>query len=92
MFNYIPIVQKTEDLAVRIIKACFWLNKQNDVTRIISKQLLRSGTSIGANVAESRSAQSNRDFINKLEIALKEARETQYWIRILIKAKMVKPE
>jgi len=51
--------------------------------------LLRSGTSIGANVRESRSAQSDKDFLSKLEIALKEARETQYWLEILIESGMV---
>ena len=49
----------------------------------MSKQLLRSGTSIGANVAESQQAQSRPDFISKLSIALKEASETKYWLRLL---------
>ena len=49
----------------------------------MSKQVLRSGTSIGANVAESQQAQSRADFISKLEIALKETSETKYWIRLL---------
>lgn len=52
----------------------------------MSKQLLRSGTSIGANVNEAIEAQSRADFIHKLSIALKEARETEYWIRLLIAA------
>ena len=50
---------------------------------ILSKQLLRSGTSIGANVVESQQAQSRADFISKLSIALKEAAETNYWLRLL---------
>lgn len=50
---------------------------------ILSKQLIRSGTSIGANVREAQSAESNSDFIHKLSIALKEARETEYWIMLL---------
>ena len=50
---------------------------------VLSKQLLRSGTSIGANVSESQQAQSRPDFINKLNIALKEAYETNYWLRLL---------
>ncbi len=57
--------------------------------RTLSNQLLRSGTSIGANVREAQSAQSNRNFLSKLEIALKEARETEYWIEILIESNMV---
>jgi four helix bundle protein len=59
------------------------------VYRTLSKQLLRSGTSIGANVREAQSAQSSKDFIHKLEIALKETRETQYWIEILIESELV---
>lgn len=50
---------------------------------IISKQLLRAGTSIGANVSEAQSASSKRDFIHKLEISLKESRETSYWLRLI---------
>lgn len=56
---------------------------------VISKQLLRSGTSIGANVHESISAVSRKDFINKLSIALKEARETDYWLRLLVESNIV---
>ncbi len=51
---------------------------------IISKQVLRSGTSIGANIKESKYAQSRKDFISKINIALKEAGETEYWIELLI--------
>lgn len=72
--------------AIRIIKACSFLDERPGVARTLSRQLLRSGTSIGANVRESRSAQSDKDFLNKLEIALKEARETQYWLEILIES------
>ena len=57
---------------------------------ILSKQLLRSGTSIGANVNESISAVSRKDFLNKLAIALKEARETKYWLLLLDKSKLSK--
>ncbi len=56
---------------------------------VISKQLLRSGTSIGANVRESRFAQSSADFISKLSIALKEAEETQYWLELLFLSKLI---
>jgi len=51
---------------------------------VLSRQLLRSGTSIGANVTESQDAQSKKDFISKLSISLKEAKETRYWIKLLI--------
>jgi len=56
---------------------------------ILSKQLLRSGTSIGANVEEAIAAQSRKDFISKMSIASKEARETRYWLRLLSKSKLV---
>ena len=56
---------------------------------IISKQLLRSATSVGANVTESTAAQSKKDFISKLSISSKEARETKYWLLLLDKSKLV---
>lgn len=77
------IDERTKKFAIRIIRATAYLNKQDDTCRVLAKQMLRSGTSVGANIAESRSAQSNRDFLNKMEIALKEARETLYWLDLL---------
>ncbi len=68
--NSSVIGQKSFDFAVRIVKLSSWLDNQSGVAKTLSKQILRSGTSIGANVAESKSAQSTKDFINKLEIAL----------------------
>jgi len=56
---------------------------------VLSKQLLRSGTSIGANVEEATAAQSKKDFVTKMSIASKEARETRYWLRLLDKSKLV---
>ncbi len=56
---------------------------------VISKQLLRSGTSIGANVEEAMAGQSRKDFIAKMSIASKEARETRYWLRLLEKSKLI---
>ncbi|MDY6781064.1 MAG: four helix bundle protein [Cyanobacteriota bacterium] len=72
------IGERTFQFAVRIVKLGQFIEKNGGVTKILSGQVLRSGTSIGANVAEAQSAQSRKDFISKLEIALKEARETQY--------------
>ena len=73
---------KSFDFAVRIVKLCTYL--QNDRKEyVLSKQLLRSGTSIGANIAEAQQAQSRPDFISKMNIALKEAVETSYWLRLL---------
>ncbi len=92
MNNHKPITDRTKEFAIRIVKACTFLSIQSDVCRTLSRQLLRSGTSIGANVREAQSAQSDKDFVNKLEIALKEARESQYWLEILIESDMVKSE
>lgn len=73
---------KSYDFAIRIVKLYkyFVLEKKEFV---LSKQLLRSGTSIGANVEEAIGAQSRKDFFAKLTIAYKEARESHYWIRLL---------
>lgn len=78
------VVNKSFDFAVRIVKLYKHLiHETKDYD--IAKQLLRSGTSIGANIAESQKAQSKADFLAKLYIALKEANETEYWIRLLYK-------
>ncbi|MFV8269655.1 four helix bundle protein [Flavobacterium sp. GT2N3] len=69
-----------------IINLFIQLKKENEF--IISKQILRSATSIGANVEEAIAAQSKRDFINKMAIASKEARETKYWLRLLDKSEL----
>ncbi len=71
------------NFAIRIVKFCEYLQAEKK-DFIISKQIIRSGTSIGANIRESRNAQSMADFSNKLSIALKEADETQYWLELLI--------
>ena len=76
------IKEKSFCFAVRIVKLCSYLRKTKQEF-VMSKQLLRCGTSVGANVAESQHAQSRADFISKLNIALKEATETDYWLRLL---------
>ncbi|WP_019503604.1 four helix bundle protein [Pleurocapsa sp. PCC 7319] len=86
------IQDRTLSFAVRVVKLCKFLSEQSDVTRVLYKQLIRSGTSIGANVREAQSAQSDRDFLHKLEIALKEARETEYWLILLVEADLVKEQ
>jgi four helix bundle protein len=78
------LLTKSEDFAGRIIKMYQYLTDHKKEL-IISKQILRSGTSIGANITESRNAQSTSDFIHKLNIALKEADETVYWLKNLYK-------
>ena len=76
------IEAKSFQFSVRVVKLCKHL-REDKKEYILSKQLLRSGTSIGANVVESQQAQSRPDFISKLCIALKEASETKYWIKLL---------
>ncbi len=76
------IQEKSFAFAVRVVKAYQYLvNEKKEY--VLSKQFLRSGTSIGANIEEAIGAQSTSDFIAKLSIAYKEARETNYWIRLL---------
>ena len=76
------IQQKSYAFAVGVVKACIFLQNENK-EYVLSKQLLRSGTSIGANVEEAIGGQSRKDFYAKMTIAYKEARETHYWIRLL---------
>ncbi|MCC5619364.1 four helix bundle protein [Nostoc sp. CHAB 5836] len=85
------ITDRTFNFAVRIVNLCKVLDEKPGVGRVLYKQLIRSGTSIGANVEESQSAQSKADFVHKLEIALKEARETRYWLRIMISTQIIEP-
>jgi four helix bundle protein len=73
------ILVKSKSFALRIIKLHQYLLKEKNEF-VLSKQILRSGTSIGANVRENINAQSRMDFIHKLNIALKEADETLYWL------------
>ena len=82
----ISIQDRTRQFANRVIKAYIELNKKHfdDAGKILSKQFLRSGTSIGANCAEAEFAQSRADFLSKYTIALKEASETRYWIELMI--------
>lgn len=82
MNNKNTISRLSKSFALRIIKLYKYLLEEKH-EYIMSKQVYRSGTSIGANIAESRNAQSTADFINKLSIALKEADETEYWLELL---------
>ena len=81
------IVELTFNFSLQIIALYKILWQQHEF--IISKQLLRSATSIGANVEEGNAAQTKRDFIMKMSIASKEARETKYWLRLLDKSQLV---
>jgi four helix bundle protein len=89
--KYNILHDKTLNFAARIVKLYKFLvktQKEYDLPR----QILRSGTSIGANSMESRSAQSTADFINKLQIALKEADETSYWLQLFLKIDYINQE
>ena len=78
------IETKSFDFAVRIVNLYRYLvGEKNEY--VMSKQMLRSGTSIGANVSEAEKAQTKPDFNAKMNIALKEANETHYWLRLLYK-------
>ena len=85
------ILQKSEDFAVRIINMCKHLRRESNAY-VLSKQVLRSGTSIGANVADAQRAQSKADFIAKMSIALKETNETFYWLRLLYRTEYLTRE
>ncbi|EKQ56533.1 MULTISPECIES: four helix bundle protein [unclassified Clostridium] len=77
------IKDKSFEFSLEVIKLYVYLNSiKNEF--VLSKQLLRSGTSIGANVREGLKGQSRRDFLSKMSIALKEAEETEYWLELLI--------
>ena len=78
------VVEKSMDFAVRIVKLYNYLCREKN-EYVLSKQILKSGTSVGANVAESQNAQSNSDFISKLSISRKELSETIYWIELLFR-------
>ena len=82
------VVEKSFEFAVRIVKLYKYLTRTQK-EYVLSKQLLRSGTSIGANVSEAQRGQSKADFIAKMSIALKEANETQYWMQLLYETKYI---
>lgn len=83
------ISERAFDFAVRIVKLCQKLDESHGVSRTLANQLLRSGTSIGANLEESKGGQSRADYVSKVSISLKEAREAHYWIRLLIASNVI---
>ena len=83
------ITQRSFQFAVRVVKLCKHLDSAAGVSRTLGNQLLRAGTSIGANVEEAQAGQSKADFISKLSIANKEARETLYWLKLLLASEIV---
>ena len=85
------LYSKSMDFAIRCVNFYKYLKEEKNIY-VLSKQLLRSGTSIGANIRESRNAQSNADFLSKLHIALKEADETQYWLELFRLSEIISQE
>jgi four helix bundle protein len=77
------IKERTFRFSVNIVQLCQLMSEKPGVMRTLAGQLLRAGTSIGANVEEAQAGQSRADFVSKYAIALKEARETIYWLRLL---------
>ena len=82
------ILNKSFDFALTIID--LYKKLKNESEHVISKQLLRSGTSIGANVQEATAAFSRKDFVHKMSISSKEARETRYWLQLIDKSELTK--
>jgi four helix bundle protein len=80
----IDIRERAFAFAVRIVKLCQFLEKHPDVSKSVIGQLLDAGTSVGANLEEAQAGQSRRDFIHKNSISLKEARESRYWLRLIL--------
>ena len=89
--SYNVIVEKSFDFAVRIVNLRKYLTREHKEF-VLSKQLLRSGTSIGANVSEAQRGRSKADFTAKMSIALKEASETEYWIKLLYRTEYLSKE
>jgi four helix bundle protein len=86
------IPDRTFQFAVKIVKFCQTMETNHLMTRVLLRQLIRSGTSIGANVEEGQASQSKADFLSKYSIACKEARETHYWLRVLTASRTVSPD
>jgi four helix bundle protein len=84
-----PFVKKSFSFAVRIVKCYKYLIKKDKYLLSLYNQLLDSGTSIGANISESQAAASKADFRNKLRISLKEAYETEFWLKLFYESELL---
>lgn len=85
------MLDKAKDFAVEVVGLCRKISIEQK-EYVLTKQLTKSGTSIGANIYESKYAQSKADFISKMQIALKECYESEYWLEIMYRTKMILPE
>ena len=92
--NYpnIDIYDFTKKFAVKIVKICNWLDQKPGARRTLSNQLVRSGTSIGANLFEAKYAESDADFIHKLRLSRKELSETIFWLEVLADSEIIEKE
>jgi four helix bundle protein len=88
----IDIYDFTKRFAVSIVKLCSWIDHTPGARRTLSNQLIRSGTSIGANLYEAKYAESNADFVHKLKISRKECSETIFWLEVLIDSEIIDKE
>ncbi len=86
------ICDRTFRFAVEVVRFCDHLDDQPGVGRVLMSQIVRSGTSVGANVKEAQAAESRADFTSKMSIALKEARETNFRLRVLVAAEIKRIE
>ena len=82
-----PVYQKSMLFSTKIIELYRFMQEKNEL--VLSKQLLASGTSVGANIREAAAASSRKDFINKMAISNKEAKETKYWLELIQNSKLV---
>ena len=80
-----PLITKSKEFALQSIKGCNY-GKQNKKESILTSQLIRSGTSVGANIREAFYGHGTADFIAKLQIALKECSESEYWLELLLES------
>ena len=87
----VPITERAFAFAVRVVKLCKYLERHSDVSKLIINQLLAAATSVGANLEEAVTGQSRADFIHKNAVSLKEARESNYWLRLIVATESFKP-
>lgn len=85
----LKIQDRSFEFAVRVVNLCKTQDQTPGVSRALANQLLRSGTSVGANIAEAQAGQSKKDFIAKMAIAAKEARESFYWLKLLTASNII---
>lgn len=83
------LAQRTKSFALRVIRLYASLKKSDGAAQVIGKQLLRSGTSVGAQYREARRSRSNAEFVSKIQSCLQELEETRYWIELLIEGELV---